>query len=506
MNNQPSLVSLPLSTLLKITLFFAIALFCFRPIADYDVWYHLKTGEWIARHGRVPKEDPFSFTKQGQRWVAHEWLSQLSMYAVYRLGVRPSFAPLLAWKTALVLLCFFLVYLRCRRLDARLNSTAATIFLGALLSASSLTERPHLYGFLFFSLLLYLLESRRATPLRLALLSMLWVNLHSSHLLIYPTLLIRGLCLRRPAREIAGSLAACFAASLANPWGPYALFYPFTVAFHPAHLENILEWQSPNFHLPQMLLLEVGLLLPIFFLHRHARSGLGQYPLFLYLLVGHLSLQSVRHIPLFAIAMTPFFAKALSSYEKDREASIVHPLHGVLLVLFALVMTFHVPSGRKPEAFLQESEFPVKARRFLQQHQLPAHLLTTYDWGGYAIFHLYPDYLVFIDGRMDLYADDVFEDYLDLVRVRENVPLILARYQVGTALLPADSPLARELSRAGWEKVYEDEQSVILVPPQDPFPFASAADLCHSCVFRQTRLAHVHPSTLAAASLAASLL
>lgn len=480
MNSRPSLFSLPLTTLLKITLFFALALLCFRPIADYDVWYHVETGEWIARHGRVPKADPFSFTKQGERWVAHEWLSQLSMYAVYRLGVRPSFAPLLAWKTALVLLCFFLVYQRCRRLGAGLNSTAAAIFLAALLASSSFTERPHLYGLLFFSLLLYLLEHRRVTPWRLALLSAVWVNLHSSHLLLYPMLLLHGYCLRRPLRETAAAVAACLAASLVNPWGPYALVYPFTVAFHPAHLQNILEWQSPDFHLPQMLLLELGLMLPVFFLHRHARSELGRYPLFLYLLVGHLSLQSVRHIPLFAVAMAPFFAKALSAHEKPQGLVIVHPLHTVLLVLFALVMTFHLPAGEKPGAFLQQQAFPVQAVEFLRKRQLSPHLLTTYDWGGYAIFHLYPDYLVFIDGRMDLYADDVLKDYLDLVRAGENAPLILTRYQVGSALLPSDSLLARELTRTGWEKHYEDEQSVILAPPQDDVPFARATRLAHT--------------------------
>ena len=43
-------------------------------LGDGDTGWHVRTGEWILSHGRVPDKDLFSFTKTGQTWFAWEWL------------------------------------------------------------------------------------------------------------------------------------------------------------------------------------------------------------------------------------------------------------------------------------------------------------------------------------------------------------------------------------------------------------------------------------------------
>lgn len=43
-------------------------------LGDGDTGWHVRTGEWILSHGRVPNKDLFSFTKTGQPWFAWEWL------------------------------------------------------------------------------------------------------------------------------------------------------------------------------------------------------------------------------------------------------------------------------------------------------------------------------------------------------------------------------------------------------------------------------------------------
>ncbi|MGA2594471.1 MAG: hypothetical protein ABSH32_31620, partial [Bryobacteraceae bacterium] len=43
-------------------------------LGDGDTGWHVRTGEWIMSHGRVPDKDLFSFTKTGQPWFAWEWL------------------------------------------------------------------------------------------------------------------------------------------------------------------------------------------------------------------------------------------------------------------------------------------------------------------------------------------------------------------------------------------------------------------------------------------------
>src|SRR5690348_9245622 len=43
-------------------------------LGDGDTGWHVRTGEWILRNGRVPHADIFSYTMPGQPWVAWEWL------------------------------------------------------------------------------------------------------------------------------------------------------------------------------------------------------------------------------------------------------------------------------------------------------------------------------------------------------------------------------------------------------------------------------------------------
>ena len=31
-----------------------------HPVFDWDIWWHLRTGQWIAEHGRLPDHDPFT--------------------------------------------------------------------------------------------------------------------------------------------------------------------------------------------------------------------------------------------------------------------------------------------------------------------------------------------------------------------------------------------------------------------------------------------------------------
>jgi hypothetical protein len=69
---------------LGLLLIFAIVI-GFTKISDHDVWWHLKTGEIILQTG-IPHTDIFSFTALGNQWVTHEWLAEVVLYFIYKLG------------------------------------------------------------------------------------------------------------------------------------------------------------------------------------------------------------------------------------------------------------------------------------------------------------------------------------------------------------------------------------------------------------------------------------
>src|SRR5689334_11995804 len=55
---------------------------------DGDTGYHIRTGELIAKTGRVPRTDPYSYHTPPIDWTAHEWLSEMVMAIIFhRFGL-----------------------------------------------------------------------------------------------------------------------------------------------------------------------------------------------------------------------------------------------------------------------------------------------------------------------------------------------------------------------------------------------------------------------------------
>lgn len=56
------------------------------PLADADLPMHLAVGEWIVRHGAVPRVEPFAWTRAGAPYFAYSWLAEITFYALLAHG------------------------------------------------------------------------------------------------------------------------------------------------------------------------------------------------------------------------------------------------------------------------------------------------------------------------------------------------------------------------------------------------------------------------------------
>jgi len=166
------------------TALFLVALFAMavRETLDPDMWWHLRTGEYILQAG-IPRQDVFSFTVPDHEWITHEWLSQVFMWGVYRIG---GLAGLIVVFALLITLTFWLVYLVT---PGRPFLAAFVVLLAAFAAAIVWGARPQIFNLLLTAVFVYLIErfkdrqiGRRALWL-LPVLSCLWANLHSGYLL-----------------------------------------------------------------------------------------------------------------------------------------------------------------------------------------------------------------------------------------------------------------------------------------------------------------------------------
>jgi hypothetical protein len=117
-----------------------------RNVSDPDLWWHLKAGQYIIAHKTIPQTDPFSYTAAGEPWVAHEWLSELFLYGLYRTG---GWAGLILVFAAITAATFFLLYLRCA--ETPYLAAFGTVW-GALAAAPSGGVRPQSLAWLLVSL------------------------------------------------------------------------------------------------------------------------------------------------------------------------------------------------------------------------------------------------------------------------------------------------------------------------------------------------------------------
>ena len=83
---SPFAVSPRLVTLAVVVVAFVGVVFAKNILYDADTFWHVAAGNWILDHRAVPQVDIFSYSKLGQTWHAHEWLSEVVMALAFRGG------------------------------------------------------------------------------------------------------------------------------------------------------------------------------------------------------------------------------------------------------------------------------------------------------------------------------------------------------------------------------------------------------------------------------------
>src|SRR5207244_1580189 len=85
----------------------ALAVVLTVTITDPDLWGHLRFGLDMLRDGTIARSDPYSYVTAGQRWINHEWLTELLFALAWTAGAS---AGLVALKLAVAGITCGLLY------------------------------------------------------------------------------------------------------------------------------------------------------------------------------------------------------------------------------------------------------------------------------------------------------------------------------------------------------------------------------------------------------------
>jgi hypothetical protein len=470
-----------------LVLFFAAAAY-FSRFLDPDLWWHLRTGQAIVEAGSIPRSDIFSFTNYGREWVAHEWLSEVVMYAIYRAA---GFGGLLAVFAGLITAAFAIAYALCR--GTALLSWAALILAG-LASSPTWGVRPQIFTLLLASLFLYALtryvrENRTRLLWLLPPLTALWANLHSGVFLglVLVALAAVGLVLDvaagrdeetsvwRRTRPLIGVLGACALAALLTPHGARLYSYPFETLYSPVQQAYIVEWNSPDF--------QRSIFLPLAALIIATFSALALSPkrpryteLLLLAATCYAALKSGRHIPFLALVAMPLlseyashwlnefrWARPLANADEPVAGARAWANAGLLVVAALLAAVFTARLAANLPATAAEGA-PVAAVAAMQSEGVGGPVFNTYHWGGYLVWRLHPRERVYIDGRADVYGDAFFDEYTKVYNGLIDWRGVFDRYGIRTALIEPQTALATSLrQQPEWRVAFEDAQAVVFV-------------------------------------------
>jgi hypothetical protein len=444
---------------------FGVVLFAPAVRLDGDTYWHLAAGDWMIDHRQVLAVDVFSHTYAGRPWLSHEWLAEVVMAFASRVG---------GWNGMLILCgaaAAATVGVVGSRLRQFLSPTSLVVFLVLVMAliAPSLLIRPHLIALPLLAVwtaeLLRARDVDGAPRLFLALVMLLWANLHASYALGLAVMgvfaleaLVEG---RKDPWPVIRAWApvglVCLVAAMATPHGPAGLLYPFQTSSMTT-LTAITEWLPADF--TKLGPFELTLLATLFVCLRYG-VRIPVFRLALLLLLLHLSLQHGRHQILLAVVAPLILAPALAeAWGRERRVEV---RSGAVVLAFAvLAIGLAVARYVKPVVRGDDAATPATALAHLPPGLAQRPVFNAYRFGGYLI---YRGVSPFIDGRADMYGDAFFSAYL---KAREEggpaLDRTLTQYKVDWTLLQTGEPLVRVMdAKPGWRRIWSDRYAVVHV-------------------------------------------
>lgn len=460
-----------------------------RNTVDMDLWGLLSFGELFYKtFPDFPARDVFSYTAPDAPWIYHEWLSGVLFHTLFHHFGSGS---LYALKLLIIATTAWLVYKTLKLNTRNLNDGPIWLFLFTLPVSLYLvlppllsTLRCHLFTFLGFAFLLWCLEKLRVeekpTPLWCFPLAFLvWSNLHGGYVVAFAPLGVYAVWMllqkRRPAlRQLGIVTFLCLAGMFVNPYGAALPLELVSAWFHPrariTEWGSVMDWNMTYGGWVSLLLLVWVYVAVTGWLNDKRRFPAVEILLLAFGVEGFLHM---KLLPLFLILLLSLgFTLPTGSQSLPLNPWLLRPLQVLCLlaaggVLYVSAMYFsaaglavQVPGGRNRDVPIR---YPQGAVEFIREYDIRGNLWSTFEWGEYLMWTVYPQVRISVDGRYEtVYPESVFEHHHGFFQPPHQLENAF-RYPTELVLVPlSQKNLLDKLVASGkLHAIYADEIAVL---------------------------------------------
>jgi len=419
-----------------------------RFLRDAGMFWHTVVGERMLQRGEIMRQDEFSFTCHGDRWLPSQWLGEIGFALLNRIGQLDA---LLVFTTAILALVFAWLGGRLMRTGWHWLPASLTVFFTVAAAASHFHLRPHIATIAFMAVVFALLTDFEAGRigvgrlLWLVPIMLIWSNIHGGALAGLGTCVIAlggwviwssSICKLSTFAKIVGIGLLSGAVMLINPFGTDIVRVWLDIMGASELRHVIKEHATIDLSEPTAwIYVCFGLFYIVMLAGVRGRMRVMWLMPLLWFAMG---CDRVRHGPLFAVgalvALADFFPFTTYAARIQRRGSdlFIPPTEpvrwswwGVLVPVLCVSIALGTLRGW---ARLDAKLWPVALHQELLDHQNDrpsgTRIFNEFLWGGYLIYYA-PGYRVFIDDRCELYRYAWLAEFVE-ARDRDTTEAIRA--------------------------------------------------------------------------------
>ncbi len=442
--------------------------------ADPDLWGHILFGREIWESGSIPGTDSYSFTANGERWINHEWLTEVLFYLLY---ANFGSGGLLFFK---ITLGWTVIYLLSQSGSSRKNPYPFAISSIVIIPVMGpgFMVRPQLMTFLFSAILIFILkrffENNNKWIFWIPGVFLLWVNCHGGVIaglgILTTVTIIQSFRAKREEFHSWKSLAiicigSCFAV-LVNPYGIKLWTFFIESLSLP---RKINEWGSiqlfDSSHLP-FKTLTFMFLISLIFNKKKRLWEIGIIAISIFF-----AFKSQRHTVLAAIISAPYFADFIATtlsnpqIRKNLE-TLSAPFRKMsqtalgLFIVLQIGFTSHSYAHYNFQIVVEPTVYPVYLAQFLEDNDINGNIVSPFDWGEYLIWKR-PKSKVALDGRFrTVYPEPIIRQAWNFWERKRDWKKILKESDI--LIVKKTNQSGKGLDNSPeWKKIYQDLISIV---------------------------------------------